>query len=126
MELSSAPNVIDMICEYEGDLLASIHLNYVQSPERHCYEVIGDLGWAELDFFGGWIRYASRSTGEVQTETFQQQRDDIFRAEHTAFFDAVDGKRAPETTAADGLISTAICEAAVESWRTGQRVLLAL
>src|SRR5207248_5155393 len=125
-ELSSPPNVIDMICEFDGDLQASIHLNYVQFPERHCYEVIGDRGWAELDFFGGWIRHGSRSTGEIRTETFHQERDDIFRAEHAAFFDAVDGKRPPETTAADGLVSTAICEAAVESWRTGARVHVGL
>jgi predicted dehydrogenase len=124
MELSSAPNVIDMIFEFDANLQASVHLNYVQFPERHSYEVTGTQGWAELDFFGGWIRHGSRSTGTVETETFQQERDDIFRAEHAAFFDAVEGKRPPETSAADGLVSTAICEAAVQSWRTAERVLL--
>jgi predicted dehydrogenase len=124
LEFTSAPNVTDMICEHDGDLITSVHLNYVQLPERHCYEVVGEAGWAHADFFGGWLQVGSRASGKIQTESVAQDRDDIFRAEHTAFFDAVEGKRAPETSAADGLISTAICEAAVQSWRTGERVRL--
>jgi predicted dehydrogenase len=38
----------------------------------------------------------------------------------------VNGTRAPETSAAEGLVSTAICEAAIESWKTRQRVALKL
>ncbi len=126
LELCSAPNVTDTICQYDGDLITSVHLNYVQLPERHEYEVVGDLGWAQVDFFGGWIRFGDRTEGTVCTETFDQPRDDIFRAEHAAFFEAVAGSRAPETSAADGMVSTAICAAAVESWRTGQAVAIDL
>ena len=122
MELGSSPNVADMVCEYSGGLIATVHLNYVQLPERHAYEITGDRGWIEADFFGGWIRYGSRDRATAETESFVQQRDDIFRAEHDAFFAAVDGLRAPETSAADGLVSTAVCEAAVQSWQSGERV----
>ena len=45
----------------------------------------------------------------------------MFRAEHRAFFEAADGKRPPETSAADGLVSTAICEAILESYTTGRK-----
>jgi predicted dehydrogenase len=124
MELSSTPNVTDTICEYSDQLITHVHLNYVQLPERHCYEVVGDRGWAELDFFGGWLRIGSRAGASSRTETFVQERDDIFRAEHRAFFDMVEGKRAPETSAADGLVSTMICEAAVASWHNQERVRL--
>ncbi|MCL5742351.1 MAG: Gfo/Idh/MocA family oxidoreductase [Acidobacteria bacterium] len=126
LELTSAPNVTDTICEYGGGLITSVHLNYVQLPERHIYEIVGDRGWTEADFFGSWIRIGSRPDGSVRTETFIQERDDIFRAEHAAFFEAIEGRRAPETSAADGLVSTAICEAAMQSWQTGRRVALAL
>lgn len=126
LELSSAPNVADIVCEYDGNLLTTVHLNYAQAPERHEYEIVGDRGWAQADFFGGWVRLARRGSGQTVTESFAQERDDIFRAEHQAFFDAVAGQRPPETSAAEGLVSTAICEAAIQSWRSGERVRLAI
>lgn len=125
LALSSAPNVVDLVCAYDRNLVTSIHLNYVQLPERHEYELVGDAGWAHLDFFSGCLRLGTREGGTLAVESCAQDRDDIFRAEHEAFFAMFDGKRGPETSAADGLVSTAICEAAVESWRTGERVRLA-
>lgn len=122
MQLRADPNVADVICEYDSQLITHVHLNYTQMPERHTYEVIGDEGWALLDFNEGLLLVGNRSQQTVQTKTFRQERDDIFRAEHNAFFDAVDGKRPPETSAADGLISTMICAAALESYRTKRRV----
>ena len=115
----------DIVCEYREPLVTTVHLNYLQAPERHEYEVVGDRGWAQADFFGGWVRFGERGRTEVEMEQLPQERDDIFRAEHQAFFDAVEGKRPPETSAADGLVSAAICEAAVQSWKTRERVPLA-
>jgi predicted dehydrogenase len=124
LEYSSVPNVADIICEYAANLMTTIHLNYVQLPERHEYEVVGDRGWATVDFFSGTVRIGMRAESRVRTETFTQERDDVFRAEHSAFFEMVEGKRGAETSASDGLISTAICEAAVQSWRTRERVFI--
>jgi len=50
----------------------------------------------------------------------------MFRAEHRAFFAAVDGERVPETPATDGLVSTAVCDAIVESWRSRRMVNVTL
>ena len=122
MQLTADPNVADVICEYDSHLITHVHLNYAQMPERHTYEVIGDEGWAFLDFNEGLVLVGNRRQQTVQTKTFRQDRDDIFRAEHNAFFDAVEGRRSPETSAADGLISTMICAAALESYRTKRKV----
>jgi len=124
LDLISAPNVADVICEYDSHLITTIHLNYLQMPERHEYEIVGDRGWATVDFFTGILRYGIRQDKQVREEIFVQDRDDIFRAEHRAFFDCVEGRRRPETSAEDGLISTAICEAALHSWRSRERVRL--
>lgn len=124
LEFRSSPNVADVICQYDRPLLSTIHLNYVQMPQRHEYEIVGDEGWALLNFDQGTLQVGNRRTQTAETTVFEQQRDDLFRAEHDAFFNALRGERAPETSAADGLVSTAICEAAVTSWRTGERVYL--
>jgi predicted dehydrogenase len=121
MEFSAVPNVADIVLEYDAPLISHIHLNYVQMPQRHCYEVTGDEGWAILDYELGMLRVGYKKSQSVDTILFEQDRDDIFRAEHTAFLDAVEGYRHPETSAADGLVSTAICEAILKSWQNGTK-----
>ena len=54
------------------------------------------------------------------------ERDDIFRLEQAAFFETIRGLREPETPAADGVIATAVCAAALESWRMAETRLPAL
>ncbi|ODS87136.1 MAG: hypothetical protein ABS46_00430 [Cytophagaceae bacterium SCN 52-12] len=121
MEFSAVPNVADIVLEYDAPLISHIHLNYVQMPQRHGYEVTGDEGWAVLDYEQGTLRAGYKKSQSIDTICFQQDRDDIFRAEHTAFLDAVEGLRSPETSAAAGLISTAICEAILKSWQSGEK-----
>ena len=120
LQFSSPPNIVDVTCRYTADLVTTIHLNYVQMPERHHYEIVGDRGWAVLDVNAGQLTVGNRQNQTAKTETFSVARDDIYRAEHQAFLDAVAGRRKPETSAADGLISLAICHAAVQSYQSNQ------
>jgi len=48
----------------------------------------------------------------------------LYVEEHTAFFDAVAGRRAPESPATDAIVSMQIISAALASWRSGTRVEL--
>jgi len=92
LPLSSRPNVAAIICEYDAPFVATIHLNYVQMPERHTYEIIGDEGWATLDFNQGLLSVGRRREQDVRTFTYGTEKDDMVRT-----------------------------EAAIESWRTGRR-----
>lgn len=122
LELSSNPNIVSVICEYEPKLMATIHLNYVQYPQRAEYEAVGDKGYVILDLVDGKIRVGLHDTAEITCETVPPERDNLYRDEHQAFLDAVEGKREPETPAAAGLVSTAICQAILDSWKSGQPV----
>lgn len=124
MEFSSTPNIADIMLEFDTSVRAHIHLNYVQMPQRHEYEITGDKGWALLDYEQGLLKIGDKQSGTVETIYFQQERDDIFREEHNAFLEAVQGKIPPETSAEDGLVSTAICEAVLQSWKSGDKVKL--
>jgi predicted dehydrogenase len=124
LDLSSNPNVAAVTCEYESPLISTIHLNYVQMPERDHYEIFGDEAWAFIDWDEAIMKIGTRKNQNVETKEYPVVRDNMFRAEHQAFFDTVNGTRSPETSQADGLVSTAICEAAIESWKTRQRVVL--
>lgn len=122
IELSSDPNIAIMICEYVTPLISTLHLNYVQMPQRHDYEIVGDKGWASLDFETGEIKIGLRESQSIQTEFHKYERDDLYRAQISAFLDAVDGKSNPETSAAGGLVSTAVCEAAIKSFHQNKKI----
>jgi predicted dehydrogenase len=126
MEFTSAPNVADIICEYDTPLISTIHLNYVQLPQRHEYEIVGDKGWVLVDFEKSQLLIGKRQNQTIEMESFVQDRDDIFRAEHQAFFEAIEGKRKAETTALDGIVSTAICQGAKQSWKKKEKITLEL
>ena len=126
LDFSSKPNVADVLYTYDAPLTAHLHLNYVQMPQRHIYEITGDQAWALLDFDHSTLTVGRREAQCVETQALEHPRDDIFRLEHDAFFAAVAGGRAPETSAADGLVSTAVCAASMQSYETKQKVDVAL
>ena len=123
-ELTSNPNFINVNCDYRRPLIGTIHLNYLQMPERHEYEIVGDRGWAMFDLNSGQLRRGQRSDAREWIETFSVERDPVYVAEHQAFLDAVAGRRAPESPAREAVVSMQIIEAAMASWRSGLRVPL--
>jgi predicted dehydrogenase len=118
MEFSSNPNVADIVCRFASGKQATIHLNYAQMPERHYYEVTGDQGWAFADLNAGYLTIGNRSSQTIAQETFTQDKDAMIRDEQQAFFDALEGRCKPSTSAVEGLVSTAVCEAIHQSWLT--------
>jgi predicted dehydrogenase len=124
LEKMSTPNVACLTMDYAGSLIATIHLNYVQMPDRHEYEVVGDRGWLHYDLGAGVLRVGMRETRTVTEEKFVVERDPMYEAEHQAFFDAVDGRRAVESPGIEAMQSTRVIDAALRSWREGRRVEL--
>src|SRR5260221_14792191 len=45
MPLTSNPNVLILTLDFATPVLATVHLNYVQMPHRHEWEIVGDKGW---------------------------------------------------------------------------------
>ncbi len=124
LEFSSNPNFFNLNCDYRRPLLATIHLNYLQMPERHEYEIVGDQGWAMYDLNTGRVRVGRRSSATETVEDYPVDRDPVYVEEHAAFLDAVAGRRAPESPPADAIVSMRIIAAALASWRLGTRVEL--
>ncbi|MHB0874814.1 MAG: Gfo/Idh/MocA family protein [Anaerolineae bacterium] len=124
LEFTSNPNYLTMVCDYESPLLSTIELNYVQMPQRHEIEIIGDAGWAAFDFEAGMLRIARRADQSITPEGISVVRDDLYREEHRAFLDAAAGKRAPSSPAAEAIISMEVIDAALASWKSGRRVEL--
>ena len=122
LELKSNPNSMTLILDYTGPLRASIHLNYLQYPDRYHFEFLGDLGWVYLDLIANILYRGDRNKENVSTKKINFKRDSIYEAEHQAFLDAIAGERPPESTAEDAMQSMIVMEAAIRSWKTKMRV----
>lgn len=123
-ELWAEPNVLSVDTLYADALIGTLHLNYLQSPQRHHYEIVGDEGWVFFDADTGHFETADRRANCISRVTCCVERDPVYRVEHEAFFSAAAGDRFPESPAADGLISVAVADAAIESWQTGLSIRL--
>lgn len=124
LPLQARPNYAAVICDYATPLISTIHLNYLQEPDRHEYEIIGDLGWIALDMFKGEMRWGKHHERTVVSEVFPIERDPQYVLEHEAFLEAAAGRRSPESSAADALVSMEVIGAASASMQSKGRVAI--
>lgn len=123
MPLTSEPNVMAMTLDYDRPLLATVHLNYLQMPQRHEWEIVGDKGWLLLDADRGTLRIGLRESETERLETIAADRDEAYRREHQAFMDCLDGQRDPESAGLAAARTVELFEMAMTSLAEGRRVV---
>lgn len=124
MEFSSNPNYLTMVCDYDSPLLTTIHLNYLQMPQHHECQVIGDKAWALWDMDKKRFRVGRTAERSDLEEPLPAEVDQLYRDEHQSFLDATEGRCKPFRSAKDGMVSMQVIEAALQSWKSGRRVAL--
>jgi predicted dehydrogenase len=102
---SSAPDVVELLLDFEDRCMASIHLDRFHKPRRRVTELICTEGVITVDF-ARWDHCAvsvyDSCKGAWEHEELATDRDDMFRAEDREFLEAV---------AEDGPIQCTIAEA---------------
>lgn len=121
-ELWADPNVLVTHFSYNEPLIGTLHLNYLQMPQSHSYEIVGDDGWVHFDADQLVLRLGCRATESVHTEHYPLERDLLYVREHDAFFAAARGSSPVESSACDGLVSVALADAVIQSLREGVSV----
>jgi predicted dehydrogenase len=121
-EHTSTPNVLALICDYDRPLLTTLSLNYAQMPQRSACEVIGDRGWALAEIEKQTLRVGLRDDNAEREERIPVERDDLYRAEHQVFLDAVGGLCEPSSPPSEAIVSMEVIDAALRSWRAGRRI----
>lgn len=124
LEFSSNPNLLVALFDYASPLLVTLEINYVQMPQRQELEIIGDEAWASYDVQTGSLRIGRRIENTEVEETMPVMRDELYRAEHQAFLEATEGKRAPASPASEAIVSMEIIDATLRSWKSGTRIAL--
>lgn len=87
-----APDLVEMIIDFEDRVAASIHLDLFQRPRRRVTELICTGGVITVEF-ARWDRAVvsiyEAAAGEWQHTELETDRDDMFRAEDREFLEAV-------------------------------------
>ena len=128
MPLSSPQNFIDTIYRYEGDPMgAHIHFNYVQHPQIHDLQIVGDQGYILGDFMSADVIVGNRDSAD--TETFPSTRsvigndfNNVYRAEWSEFLRALRGERKAENPPEQAIVSTLLMHAQIASAESGKEV----
>ena len=87
-----APDMVELLIDFENRSVGSIHLDFFQRPRRRQFELIGTDGVLVLEF-ASWDRctvslYEAQS-GQWQHEELVTDRNNMFRAEDCEFLMAV-------------------------------------
>ena len=122
MKLSSPQNSIDTLYRWEnGEMCANCHFDYIQHPQVHTIEIVGDKGYVKGNFDTAEIIYGSI---EGKTEVIDGTRvfEDVYRAQLDHFIRATRGEVEPENKPESAIISTLLMEAQKEAGITGKEV----
>lgn len=108
-----APDLAEILIDFEDRCLASIHLDFFQRPRRRQTELIGTEGVIIIEF-ARWDRCVV-STYEVGQGKWEQEelitdRDDMFRAEDREFLQCVAENRPVPCDIAEGRKSVEVVE----------------
>ena len=128
LPLSSPQNFIDTVYRYEDKSMgAHIHFNYVQHPQIHDLQIVGDKGYILGDFMSADVIVGSRENAD--TEVFHSTRscigndfNNVYRTEWNEFLRAVRGERQPENPPEQSIVSTLLMYSQIESAESGKEV----
>ena len=106
---------------------AHIHFNYVQHPQIHDLQIVGEKGYILGDFMTADVIVGSREDAKV--ETFANTRscinndgNNIYRAQWNEFLRAVRGERKAENPPEQAIVSTLLMHSQMESGKTGKEI----
>jgi len=115
LDMMPEPNVFSILLKYRSGAIGEIHLDFIQHPERHTVELIGDRKTAVLNIEIGQLHLFDRDKEGYQVIPVTVARDEVYRTQIAGFLESARGDRVPTCSGDDGVAAVRIAEAAVES-----------
>lgn len=88
-ELKTNPSLASMLLEYQSGALVSIHMDYVQHPQRRIMEFIGDRQVIEFDLQIDQVKVYDCNKKGYEVIQFDNIRNERFCLEHQDIINAV-------------------------------------
>lgn len=116
-ELKANPSLAAILIEYEKGEIVTVHMDYVQHPQRRVFEVYGDKRSYVYDFQTDQLQIYDCEKEGFQVQMFYNVRDDQFKEEHQDMLDAMREGGRPRVTGEEALQSLKVAELAIERIR---------
>lgn len=107
------PMLAATLLRFASGAIVSVHMDYIQHPQRRTLEVFGDLKSLVLDLETDVLTAFDSAGAETQTLRFNADRNTRFRKEHQDMLDAVLRGTPPRVSGADAVKVLEIAEAAI-------------
>ena len=115
LEIKPDPNLFQAIVGFRSGAVASVHMDYIQQPQRRSLELYGDRGHLLADFTDNELRHYEHDKDGYHSYPFSMGRDDMFRGQIEAFLRAVRVTREPPVSGEQALTALRLAEAAIQS-----------
>ncbi len=102
---------------FESGVIGSVHVDYLQQPPNHFLEIIGTQGTISWNYSDSGVRLYRSEEKVWRSFPIQEgfERNDMFLAELSHFFDLVNGKDKSRCSLSDGVRSLELALAAKSS-----------
>ncbi len=111
--IATRPSLAAMLIEYETGALVSVHMDYIQHPQRRLLEIYGDRRTLEYDLQTNTVRIFDTDADGHQTRHFPASRNEIFALEHDDAINMARNNDAPRVTGRQALAVLEVAELAI-------------
>lgn len=110
---------VDMIAWYDGGLRVTVHLDLFGRPHEKTIQIVGEQGTLAWSALPNAIALGRSAEPEWETETFPNERNEMFMAVAREFVEVMDGAPVRTCTLDDGIQVMQVIEAARRSQTEG-------
>lgn len=111
--IACRPSLAAMLLTYGNGAIVSVHMDYLQHPQRRLFEVYGDRRSVEYDLQTNTVRLFDTDRDGHQTLHFPASRNEIFAIEHDDAIQAVRTGRPPRVSGEGALRVLEVAEQAI-------------
>ncbi|MGE3384872.1 MAG: Gfo/Idh/MocA family protein [Pyrinomonadaceae bacterium] len=113
------PNVVDALVEMDSGISGTAHLDYIRSPGKRAFGIVGDEGTIALDASNRSLVVRRYADGFDQMYAIEETFDSMMSRQLSHFLDVAAGERQPDVTIDDGINALRVADALIRSARTG-------
>ena len=115
VEIKPDPNLFALIVTFESGAVVTVHMDYIQLPQRRWLELYGDRGTLAGDFTDNQCRHYEYGSDGYHAYPFTLGRDDLYRTQIEEFLKAIRTTRQPVVSGRDALQALRMAEAGIRS-----------
>lgn len=126
----STEHAVGILLQYKDKLLVEVHLDYLQNPPKRTWEITGDSGKIEFDYYLNELKlyitdqktFDYKITKIDYTNSFK--RNNMFKAEISDFIYCIKNHKIPKVSLNDGIINSKLLIAIQKSIKSNKKNII--